>query len=136
MRQAARLATASLAINPLHSAVYFFLGSIRGASGRLPEADPAYRKFLEINPTELAIHYSLGWILLAEGRLEVALAEAREAGNPPQSRSCPCVSSHGAQSGLGRGACRYTKEDAEDDPYGIADAHSFRGEGDQAVRLA
>ena len=131
--EAARLCGASLAIDPLNGGAYWELAVVRIRTGRFAEAEEEFRKSLEISPTAAIVHSNLGWTLLYEGKLEEALAEFRQ--EPTDLRNWgPALVYHrmGRKAQSDAALAEYTKEHSDDDPYGIADAHAYRGEVDQA----
>jgi TolB-like protein/lipoprotein NlpI len=132
--EAARLITASIALDPLFAGWHDELAIIRDHTGRLAEAEAERRKTLDISPTYERGRLDLGLTLLAEGKLEPALDAMRQE-----------TDSGGRDAGLsivyyamGRKAeadqvlARYTKDHANDRAYRIAQIHAYRGDGDQA----
>jgi TolB-like protein/DNA-binding winged helix-turn-helix (wHTH) protein/Flp pilus assembly protein TadD len=127
---------ASLAQEPLSAGSYQELDWIQARRGRLPEAEAAARRVLEISPTYDSAHYFLGLVLIARGEREAALAEM-EKETLTGGQLAGLAMAHCA---LGRKAAsdaalaRMTKEQANDFPFMIAEAHAFRGEADQAFK--
>ena len=74
--EAIELCERALAQDPLSTLAYNSLASYLYRSGRLTEADAAYRKALELAPQRNMTHAHLALNLLAQGRGEEALAEA------------------------------------------------------------
>jgi adenylate cyclase len=131
--EAARLLTASLAIDPLFPATHWLLADTRIRSGRFPEAEAEFHKVLEISPSAVGVHFNLGRILLFEGRLEAALAEMRRETTGRRNWGLALVYHRMGRKAESDAALQeYTNERADDDSYGIADAHAYRGEVDQA----
>jgi len=64
---------------PTFYEAYFDLGMCYGQTGRLPEAEGAFRKYLSFQPASGDGHASLGVLLRAEGRGAEAIAELEEA---------------------------------------------------------
>lgn len=131
--EAARLLGASLAIDPLNFSAHWDLATVRIRTGRFSEAEDGFRKALEISPNAAVVHSNLGWTLLYEGKLEEALAEMRQ--EPTDLRDWgPALVYHrmGRKAESDAALAKYTKEHADDDPYGIADIHAYRGETDEA----
>jgi tetratricopeptide (TPR) repeat protein len=131
---AAALLNAASALDPLGAVAHGALGTVHYRSGRLAQAEAEFRKVLDTSPTYLWGHWSLGTVLLSAGRLDAALSQMNQA-----SPDC------GGDVGL---ACVYhaMKRNAESDAalaratkafagnwaYGIAAAHAYRGDFDQA----
>jgi tetratricopeptide (TPR) repeat protein len=62
----------------LNSIAYHSLAINLERTGRLPEAEAAYRKALELAPQGNSLHADLALTLLAQGHGEEALAEAQQ----------------------------------------------------------
>jgi adenylate cyclase len=132
--EAARLLTASLALDPLQAAWHEELGNIRCREGRLSEAETELRKVLELSPTYGEAHFYLGRILLAEGRREAALEEMqREAPESGRDTGLAIIyHAIGRKEDSDAALTRLTSDHASDAAYEIAEAHAFRGEVDEA----
>jgi TolB-like protein/tetratricopeptide (TPR) repeat protein len=131
--EAARFLTASVALDPLFPAAYEWLGYMRERTGRLAEAEAAHRKVLAISPTYAYAHFSLGWTLLAQGKADAALAEMQQEtpdGNRDEGLAIVYYAM-GRRTASDAALARYTK-DYPNDAVGIAEAHAYRGEADQA----
>jgi TolB-like protein len=130
--EAARLFSASAAIDPLSAGTRYNLCELRIATGRLVEAEAECRKLLAVSPTFSGAHYLLGWSLLLEGRPEQALAEMRQ--DPAERQLGLALVYHrmGRKAESAAALAEYTKAHADDDAFEIADAHAYRGEADQA----
>jgi TolB-like protein len=130
--EAARLLTASLAVDPLMPGTHELLATVRERTGRVSEAEKEDRNVLAISPTYEAGHFNLGEKLMEEGRLDESLAEVKQ---DPIYRDLGLAFVYHA---MGREAesaaalAEYTKERADEDAFQIAEAHAFRGEVDQA----
>lgn len=64
---------------PTFYEAYFDLGMCYGQTGRLPEAEAAFRKYLGMQPVSADGRESLGFVLLQEGRGAEAVPELKEA---------------------------------------------------------
>jgi Flp pilus assembly protein TadD len=64
---------------PTFYEAYFDLGMCYGQTGRLAEAEAAFRKYLSFQPASADGHASLGVLLLEEGRKGDAIPELEEA---------------------------------------------------------
>jgi TolB-like protein/Flp pilus assembly protein TadD len=71
--EALQLAQRALALDPLGE--WTDVGSTSLASGRLAEAEAAYRRALDFAPTTSQLHFQLGWVLLARREPAAALAD-------------------------------------------------------------
>ncbi|HKE39975.1 MAG TPA: adenylate/guanylate cyclase domain-containing protein [Casimicrobiaceae bacterium] len=76
--EAIELSQRALAQDPLSGFAYANLADCLYRSGRLAEAEAAYRKALELHPQRLGTHAHLALNLLAQGRGEEALAEVQQ----------------------------------------------------------
>ena len=129
-----RRINASLSVDPLDPYTHQTQGWLRYLSGDLPGAEAALHRSLEISPTLNASHLMLGEILLASGRPEAALNEMA-AETPDGGRYTGLAVANFA---LGRKAdsdtavAQAARELGDLWPYGVAEAHAFRGERDQA----
>jgi TolB-like protein/tetratricopeptide (TPR) repeat protein len=132
--EALRLVNNSLAVDPLAPLNFELLGDIRYFSGKFPEAEAAIRKTIQISPTSANMHYSLGLVLLAHGLPAAALKEM-EIETPDGGRDAGLAIVYHS---LGRHAesdsalQRLTQQYGANWAYGVAKAHSFRGERDNA----
>jgi TolB-like protein/Flp pilus assembly protein TadD len=127
---------ASLAIDPLDAGTWVNLAYLQLRRGRFLEAEAAARRALEITPTYDGIPYLLGIIFLARGNNDAALAEMqRESNRPGGIRDAGLAIVYHAmnrKADSDAALSRYTQAHSNDDPYGIADAHAYRGEADAA----
>jgi len=64
---------------PTFYEAYFDLGMCYGQTGRLKDAESAFRKYLSMQPASADGHASLGILLLEQGRGREAVPELREA---------------------------------------------------------
>ena len=76
--EAIELSQRAIAQDPLSAVDYDNLANYLRRSGRLTEAEAAYRKELELAPQRVLAHSRLALNLLAQGRGEEALAEAQQ----------------------------------------------------------
>jgi tetratricopeptide (TPR) repeat protein len=130
--EAARLLTASLAVDPLMAGTHELLSDVRDRTGRVSEAETEDRKVLDISPTYEAAHFSLGEKLLEEGRLNESLAEVQQ--DPIYRNLGLALVYHamGRETESAAALAEYTRARADEDAFDIAEAHAFRGEVDQA----
>jgi len=132
--EAARLTTASIAVDPLFAGWHDLLAIIRDHTGRLADAEVERRKTLEISPTYERGHLDLGLTLLAEGKLEAALdAMRQETVDGGRDAGLAIVYyAMGRKAEADEALARFTKEHANDRAYRIAQIHAYRGDGDKA----
>ncbi|MFZ2507924.1 MAG: tetratricopeptide repeat protein, partial [Steroidobacteraceae bacterium] len=134
--ESARLSRASLARDPLDFARYILLSSVYFRAGSLTDAEAAIRRAIEINPNHAGAPFSLAQILLVRGRPLEALA-AMQRTTDERFRMEGLVSIYyalGRQADSDAALAWLTREHASDGAYGIARAHAFRGEVDDAFR--
>ncbi|HXI42094.1 MAG TPA: tetratricopeptide repeat protein, partial [Bryobacteraceae bacterium] len=131
--EAARFLTASVALDPLFPAAHQWLGYMRERTGRLAEAEAEHRKVLDVSPTYPYAHFSLGWTLLAQGKADAALAQMLQEtpdGNRDEGLAIVYYAMR-RKAASDAALARFTKN-YPNDSVGIAEAHAYRGEADQA----
>ena len=79
---ALELLNRAIASDPLQSWNYVVTGFATYRSGKLTEAEQAYRKALDLAPSDGKIHYLLGTTLLVRGQSTAALAEMEQETDP------------------------------------------------------
>jgi TolB-like protein len=132
--EAARLTTASIALDPLFAGWHDLLAIIRDRTGHLTEAEMERRRTLDISPTYERAHFDLGLTLLAEGKLDATLAEMQEE-TPDGGRDAGLAIIYNA---MGRkvdsdeALSRFSKQHATDRAYRIAQIHAYRGDANAA----
>jgi adenylate cyclase len=127
---------AALRLDPLSPNILFTMGWIHFWSGRLPEAESAFRKSLQISPTYESAHYYLGHVLLARGELNDALAQM-EHELDEESRAAGIASvefAMGHKKESDAALAQLTKQSANDWASGIASTHAIRSEPDAAFQ--
>jgi TolB-like protein/tetratricopeptide (TPR) repeat protein len=132
--EAARLTTASIAVDPLNSGWHDLLGYIRDRTGRLAEAEAERRRVLEITPTYVRGHLDLGLTLLAAGKLESALDSMRQE-TEDGGRDAGLAIVHyamGHKADADEALARFIKKHANDSAYKIAQIYAYRGDANQA----
>ena len=132
--EAMRRINASLSVDPLDPYTHQTQGWLRYLSGDLAGAEQALHRSLEISPTLSSSHLMLGEILLADGRREAALTEM--VAETPDGGRYPGLSfvyfALGRRAESDRALAQAAREFGNLWPYGIAEAHAFRGEPDRA----
>jgi serine/threonine-protein kinase len=132
--EAARLTTASIALDPLFAGWHDVLAIIRDRTGRLTEAEVERRRTIEISPTYERAHFDLGLTLLAEGNLDAALAEMQEE-TPDGGRDAGLAiiyDARGRKVDSDEALARYSKQHATDRAYRIAQIYAYRGDANAA----
>ncbi len=132
--EAARLTTASLALDPLDSGWHDLLAIIRERTGRLAEAEVERRKVLEITPTYVRGRLDLGLTLLAQGKLEPALDSMRQETEDGGRDAGLAIVYYamGRKADADAALARFMKAHENNRAYRIAQIHAYRGEGDKA----
>jgi TolB-like protein len=136
--EAVRLLNAAIAFDPLNAALYWDLGNARYRSGRLVEAESAFRRLLEIAPTYVSAHFELGRVLLEAGHPREALDEMeRESPEPYSGRTLGLAMVYyalGQRTDSDAAVKRLAGEGGDDWPFGMAEAYAFRGDADKAFQ--
>jgi TolB-like protein/class 3 adenylate cyclase len=133
--EALRHLRAAVSRDPLDPATYIVLGGVYLRAGRRVDAEAAVREVLDISPTYEVAPYALGLTLLALDRPQEALAAVERTTNAGL-RTKGLVSVYhalGRQEDSNTALAWLTREHANDDAYGIAQVHAFRGEIDEAL---
>jgi len=132
---AARSYAASLACDPLRPITHHFVGRNATNSGRLAEAEAAFRRELELDPGRGAAHFFLGRVLLYQGRLEEAqreMAAERDLGWGLFGQAM-CLHTAGDDAGS-RDALEQARRFSDVAAYQFGEVHAWRGETDEAFR--
>jgi tetratricopeptide (TPR) repeat protein len=136
--EAVRLLNTALEFDPLNAALYWDLGNARYRSGRLPEAEAAFRRILQISPTFVSAHFELGRVLLARAHLSDALREMEQESPEPESGRTAGLAmvyyALGRRTDSDAALRRLEAESGEDWPFGMAETYAFRGEADKAFQ--
>ena len=132
--EAARLTTASIALDPLFAGWHDLLAIIRDRTGHLTEAEVERRRTLNISPTYERAHFDLGLTLLAEGKLDATLAEMREE-TPDGGRDAGLAiiyNARGRKADSDRALVQFAEQHATDRAYRVAQIHAYRGDSNAA----
>ena len=132
--EAARLTTASIALDPLFAGWHDLLAIIRDRTGRLTEAEVERRRTLDISPTYERAHFDLGLTLLAEGKLDATLAEMQEE-TPDGGRDAGLAiiyNARGRKVDSDRALAQFSGQHSTDRAYRIAQIHAYRGDANSA----
>jgi len=124
----------AIELDPVSPDTYGSIGDYYMDTGKLPEAETAYRKAIDLLPTGSVVHNSLGIVLLLRGEAAAALAEFQRDPDESDQRSGAAL----AYFALGRKAeanaalAEMERLDATTHALNIAEALAYRGEIDQA----
>jgi TolB-like protein/Tfp pilus assembly protein PilF len=124
----------SVKLDPLNSLGEANTGGYYTYTGKLSEAEKAYRKAIEIDPMQSNYHAGLAAVLLLRGEAAAALAESQRASKESDQRQGAAE----AYFALGRRAesnaklAEMERLDATTNAAGIAETYAYRGEIDQA----
>ena len=132
--EAARLTTASIALDPLFAGWHDLLAIIRDRTGHLTEAEVERRRTLNISPTYERAHFDLGLTLLAEGKLDATLAEMQEE-TPDGGRDAGLAiiyNARGRRVDSDRALAQFAEQHATDRAYRVAQIHAYRGDANAA----
>ena len=132
--EAARLTTASIALDPLFAGWHDLLAIIRDRTGHLTEAEVERRRTLNISPTYERAHFDLGLTLLAEGKLDATLAEMQEE-TPDGGRDAGLAiiyNARGRKVDSDRALAQFVEQHATDRAYRVAQIHAYRGDANAA----
>ena len=132
--EAARLTTASIALDPLFAGWHDLLAIIRDRTGHLTEAEVERRRTLDISPTYERAHFDLGLTLLAEGKLDATLAEMQEE-TPDGGRDAGLAiiyNARGRRVDSDRALAQFAEQHATDRAYRVAQIHAYRGDSNAA----
>jgi TolB-like protein len=131
---AARLTTASIALDPLFAGWHDLFAIILDRTGRLTEAEAERRRTLDISPTYERAHFDLGLTLLAEGKLDAAFSEMQQE-TPDGGRDAGLAiifNAMGRKADSDAALERFMKQRAGDRAYRIAQIYAYRGDADAA----
>jgi adenylate cyclase len=123
----------AIELDPVNFNCYASIGDYYMSTGKLPEAETAYRKAIDLNPTAPGFHSNLGQVLLLRGEAAAALAEFRHDSDEFLQRQGTAM----AYFALGRRAeanaalSEMERLDATTNAFGIAETLALRGEIDQ-----
>ena len=132
--EAIQLFQQATAHDPLSARAYTNLGFACYYSGRLPEAEAAFRHALELVPGFASGQYALGVSLLAQGRPEDSLKAIEQESDATWRRSGLPLALHalGRKSQSDVALAELKDKHGGEMAYQIAQVHAYRGEPDQA----
>jgi len=132
--EAVRQLNSAIARDPLNAGLNNILSGVYARAGRLAEAEATERRVLELSPTYSSAPYNLAVILLALGRRDEALKVMQQATHLRAQGLILVYYALGRKADSDAQLATLTREHAGDDALEIAEAHAYRGEGDDAFR--
>jgi TolB-like protein/Flp pilus assembly protein TadD len=129
-----RLAQQSIALDPLYEYNYVGAAKVYLALGRIHEAEAAYRKAIDLNPADAIPHIGLADTFLVRGEPAPALAEMQQVSLDDGQTIGLAIIYHamGRKRESDAAMVEAEMKHAKDNIIGIAAAHAYRGENDQA----
>ena len=133
--EAIELRKRAVALDPLCSSCYVFLGNDLYEAGQYDEANTVLQKALELDPQQGFVHFMRGQILLARGRPQEALMEMQQETNewlklPGEAFAYHSLGRHQASDAALRELIATHGSEAA---YQIAEVYAYRGETDKAL---
>jgi len=133
--EAVRQLNSAIARDPLNAGLNNILSGVYARAGRLAEAEATERRVLELSPTYSSAPYNLAVILLALGRRDEALKVMQQATHLRAQGLILVYYALGRKADSDAQLATLTREHAGDDALEIAEAHAYRGEGGDGLRL-
>ena len=133
--QAIDLRKRAIALDPLCSSCFVFLGNSLSSAKQYAEANAVLQKALELDPQQGFVHFIRGQILLAQGRAQEALMEMQQETSewlklPGEAMAYYSLGRNQASdAALKDLIARHGSESA----YQVAQAYAYRGEADKAI---
>ena len=133
--QAIGLWKQAVALDPLCSSCYLFLGNDLYQTGQYDEADKVLQKALDLDPQQGFVHFVLGQILLARGRPQEALTEMQQEPNDGPKLAGEAMAYHalGRRQASDATLTELVANHGGDGAYQIAELYAYLGEDDQAL---
>jgi TolB-like protein len=124
----------AIELDPVNPHGYEGIGGYYMATGKLPEAETAYRKAIDLLPTGPSFHGTLGLVLLLRGEAAAALAESQREPDESDQREGAAMAyfALGHRAEANAALSEMERMDATTNASGIAETHALRGEIDQA----
>src|SRR5882762_433330 len=132
--EAVRQLNSAIARDPLNAGLNNILSGVYARAGRLAEAEATERRVLELSPTYSSAPYNLAVILLALGRRDEALKVMQQATHLRAQGLILVYYALGRKADSDAQLATLTRAHERDDALEIAEAHAYRGEGDDAFR--
>ncbi len=133
--EAIELRKQAIALNPLCSSCYLFLGSDLYEAGKYDEATTVLQKALELDPRQGFAYFLRGQILLARGRPQEALVEMQQETNDWLKLTGEAFAYHtlGRQQASEAALRELIANHGSDSAYQVAEVYAYRGEVDKAL---
>ncbi len=133
--EAIELRKRSVALDPLCSYCYVFLGSDLSETGQYEEANTVLQKALELDPQQGFVHFVRGQILLARGHPQEALVEMQQETNEGLKLAGEAIVYHslGRHQASEAALKQLIASHGNDGAYQIAEVYADRGEVDKAL---
>jgi serine/threonine protein kinase/Flp pilus assembly protein TadD len=133
--EAIELRKQAIALNPLCSSCYLFLGSDLYEAGQYDEATTVLQKALELDPRQGFAYFLRGQILLARGRPQEALVEMQQETNDWLKLTGEAFAYHtlGRQQASEAALRELIANHGSDSAYQVAEVYAYRGEVDKAL---
>jgi eukaryotic-like serine/threonine-protein kinase len=133
--EAIELRKRAVALDPLCSSCYLYLGSDLSETGQYDEANTVLQKGLDLDPQQGFVHFVRGQILLARGRPQEALMEMQQEPNEGLKLAGEAMVyySLGRQQASEAALKELIDKHGSESAYQIAEVYAYRGEGDKAV---
>ena len=133
--EAIELRKRTVALDPLCSYCYLFLGGDLSQTGRYDEANTALQKALDLEPQQGFVHFERGQILLARGRPQEALVEMQQETNDGLKLAGKAMAYHslGRQPASEAALKELITTHGSGAAYNIAEVYAYRGETDKAL---
>ena len=125
----------TVALDPLCSSCYMFLGNDLYQIGQYDEANTVLQKALDLDPQQGFIHFVRGQILLARGHPQEALWEMQRETNEGLKLAGEAMAYHslGRQPASDAALKELIASHPNESAYQIASAYAYRGEADKAL---
>ncbi len=133
--EAIELRKRAVALDPLCSSCYVFLGSDLYEAGQYDEANAVLQKALELDPQQGYVHFGRGQILLARGRPQEALMEMQQETEQGLKLAGEAFAYHtlGRQQASDAALRELIASHGSDGAYQVAEVYAYRGEYDKAL---
>jgi eukaryotic-like serine/threonine-protein kinase len=132
---AVELRKRTVALDPLCSYCYLYLGGDLSETGRYDEANTALQKALDLDPQQGFVHFERGQILLARGRPQEALVEMQQETNDGLKLAGKAMAYHslGRQQASEAALKELITTHGSGAAYNVAEVYAYRGEADKAL---
>jgi eukaryotic-like serine/threonine-protein kinase len=125
----------TVALDPLCSSCYMFLGNDLYQTGQYDEANTVLQKALDLDPQQGFIHFVRGQILLARGHPQEALLEMQQESNEGLKLAGEAMAYHslGRQQASDAALKELIASHGSGAAYQVASVYAYRGEADKAL---